>query len=68
MIEIKEEIEKDGDTQTCERCSHYSICFIRINIGEFMEQRFPTEKPFEVSDLAKICSKYDPILRLRFER
>jgi len=71
MMEVeidKSRVSEGEDIQTCERCSHYSICFIRINISEFMTQRFPDEKPFEVSDLAKICRKYDPILRVRFER
>ena len=58
----------EEDIETCERCSHYSICFVRMNISNFIEQHFPTEKPFEISDMSKICRKYEPLMLVRFER
>ena len=71
MIEIgvdREGVNESEGIQTCERCSHYSICFIRLNIADFIEQRFTIKKPFEASDLAKICKEYDPVMRVVFER
>ena len=59
---------KEVDTFTCERCSHYSICMVRMNISEFMAQHFQNDKPFEVSELAKICGSFDPIMKLTFEQ
>lgn len=68
------EIERQGieaenkDTFTCERCSHFEVCFLRKNISEFMELHFPSAKPFEVPELAKICSMYEPILNVVYEK
>ena len=59
---------KEVDTFTCERCSHFEVCFVRRNIFEFMLQHFPGEKPFEVSELAKICSHYYPELSVVYEK
>ena len=59
--EVEQEVtkaEKGKDAFTCERCSHFEVCFIRKNILEFMEQHFQKNKPFEVSELAKICGYY----------
>lgn len=59
---------KEDDTFTCERCSHFSVCMVRKNISDFMEQHFPSDKPFEESELAKICSEYEPVLNVVFEK
>ena len=59
---------KEVDTFTCERCSHFEVCFLRKNISEFMVQHFQDDKPFEVSELAKICRSYYPELQLTFEK
>ena len=70
-VEVEEEVteaEKDKDSFTCEICSHFEICFVRRNISDFMEQHFPTEKPFEVSQLAKICGHYYPELNVVYEK
>lgn len=67
--------DSDEDTQTCERCSHYQVCFTRKNIHEFLEQHFKSEspigrkeKPFNSSNLAKICNFYEPQMRIVVER
>lgn len=71
-VEIEQESidykDKDKDVFTCERCNHFSVCFLRKNINEFMEQHFQKDEPFETSDLAKICSYYYPELKLTFEQ
>ena len=67
-VEVEEQVIESENTSTCERCSHYPICMIRMNISDFMEQHFLTGKPIEVSELAKICSEYDPIMKLTFEK
>lgn len=63
------------DTNTCERCSHYQVCFTRLNIENFLEQHFPSgspvgnrNKPFNSSELAKICRFNDPQMRIMVER
>ena len=67
VVKLCNEVE-EADTFTCERCNHFEVCFLRKNISEFMEQHFPLAKPFEVPELAKICSMYDPIMKLIFEQ
>lgn len=69
-MEVDQEVTENRDEHifTCERCSHFPICMLRMNIGDFMAQHFPTEKPIEVSELAKICNEYDPIMKLTFEK
>ena len=62
------ESEKGKDSFTCERCSHFEVCFLRKNIFDFMEQHFQKGKPFEVSELAKICEHYYPELSVIYEK
>lgn len=50
--------ENNKDAFACERCCHFDVCFLRKNISDFMEQHFQKDKPFEVSELAKICRYY----------
>ena len=59
---------KDEDTFTCEKCVHYSVCFLRRNISDFMEQHFQARKPFDTSELAKICNDYEPIFMMHYEQ
>ena len=69
--EVEQEVteaEKGKDSFTCERCSHFEVCFLRKNVSEFMGLHFPGGRPFEVPELAKICIMYDPIMRLTFEK
>ena len=68
--EVKQEVteSEDKDSFTCERCSHFEICFVRKNISDFMQQHFSEEKPFEVSELAKICGHYYPELSVVYEK
>jgi len=73
LLELKP--NSDKDTQTCELCSHFQVCFTKKNIHEFLEQHFKSESPigkrdklFNSSDLAKICNFYDPQMRIVVER
>lgn len=59
---------KEVDVFTCERCSHFEICFLRKNVSEFMEIHFPLSKPFEVPELAKICNMYEPLMQVVYEK
>ena len=69
--EVEQEVteaEDNKDSFTCEICSHFEICFIRRNISDFMAQHFQKDKPFEVSNLAKICENYYPELNVVYEK
>lgn len=59
---------EEDDTMSCERCTHYKICFVHMNIKRFLDDQFrDEEKPFDVSELSAICTNFEPIMRITCE-
>ncbi len=50
---------------SCLKCVHFPVCYIVRGLIPFVEQDYLTEKtkrmkPFEPTDVAKICRYYNP--------
>lgn len=57
----KYDVPEDDPQRECKSCAHVSICAMYRAILPLMKQWEDDERPFEVTDLARICRVYAPV-------